>query len=372
MKKVLLFIIMAFSLSGFADVQHARGYKKPADWATRMTYKSAKGMGIATLPDSFDWRTMKTLSPIMDQGNCGSCWAFSATATFKDAQIVQGGIPGDASVSYVLDCNRLNYGCDGGYFDIDSMFASPGAVKEAAYRPYTPNKGNCVTTPAYDHINEWHYVPLGPDNKPSVEEMKAAIYAFGPISVGVSAGNDWDNYRGGIKTSCPNKNLNHAVQLVGWGPNYWILRNSWGQGWGENGGFMRLAWGCDGVGDGSNYMVYRGQPVPGPTPTVTPTPGPTPGPIPPPCTAPVASTGHSSKFTMQAGKQIMMGVRGTAGVTYSWSATPPFDGNVTPKTAQFWYKPRITKTLTVTATNECGSNSASSQVVIPYADEYYQ
>lgn len=365
---IILALSFLIACGAFADVKHGRGLIRPADWKSRGTFVSAKKADVVALPASFDWRIQKTLSPITDQGACGSCWDFSASSTFRDAMIVQAGMVGDASEKWVIDCNPYHYSCQGGYFDIAGMFTDPGMVRNGDYAVYNARQDQCRSATPFTTLMEWHYVPLGAGNKPDITEMKNAIYNFGPINVGVAAsGSGWDSYKGGVYSgNCNDSNLDHAVQLVGWNdsPGYWIMRNSWGTGWGDR-GFMMIPYGCDGIGESAVYYVYKGSVPP-------PTPNPTPVPPNPPCALPAAGTGHSASMTATIGKTIVLGIKGTAGVSYRWTAQPAFDNNATPTTAQINYKPRISKTITVTATNSCGSASASTSVNVPYANVVYQ
>ena len=377
MRIMCLLALMLFPLFSYgADdkpLAHARGLVRPDDWAKRATFVDVLGemqKKRASLPAAFDWRDTKTLSAVTDQGNCGSCWDFSSASTFRDAMIVQAGAVGDASEKYVLDCNSMNYSCNGGYFDVAQFYISPGAVRQADYKAYNAKKEACGAATPFAKLAEWHYVAGSQSAAPTVDQLKAAIYTYGPINVGVAAGNDWDSYSGGVMTACRDTQLNHAVQLVGWNDNggtngYWIMRNSWGTVWGEQ-GYMRLVYGCDGIGESAVFYVYKGGVPPAPTPTPTP-------PVPPPCKLPVTTTGYGPQITVQAGKTIVMGKPGAKGVSYKWTAVPAFNGGAVPTTAQINYKPAITKALTITATNTCGSASATTNVVMPYAEhKYYQ
>ena len=361
-KAFWMFLTMLLALPAFGE-KYSFGLVMPPDWKAKANFVSAKpALKRVALPDAFDWRTLKTLSPIKNQGNCGSCWAFSSASTFRDAQIVQAGEAGDAAEQFLLDCNTKGYGCDGGYFSINDMFLSPGSVHEAQY-PYQGKQGQCKPTTSYSTIKSWAFVPTDSAGNPSVEEIKAAIYAYGPVSVGVAA-SDFSNYKSGIFCGTATQ-LNHAVQLVGWGTDHWILRNSWGTGWGEQ-GFMRIGYKCNQVGEAANYMVYASAVPPGP-----PGPDPTPQPT-PPCKLPTASTGYAASINSRAGARLLMGKPGVKGVSYTWSANPAFDGGAVPRTPQITYVPRLTKTLTLVATNPCGSSSASTRVNIPVSDLYYQ
>jgi hypothetical protein len=368
------FYLIALSLF-FSTFLHAVEYKRgliiPKDWKSKATFVSSFHRGMA-LPSEFDWRLQKTMSPIMNQGSCGSCWAFSASATFRDALVVQAGQSYANSVQEVLDCNAQNYGCQGGFFDVDQFFVSPGTSHEQAYGAYVGKKQTCKKITKTNSAISWHYVALSSNGTPSKDEMKAAIAAYGPISIGVAAGSSWSSYTGGIYKTCNNSSLNHAVQLIGWSDagQYWILRNSWGTQWGES-GYMRIAYvnsagqPCDGVGEAANYFKVTSTPSPTPSPDPTPTPGPTPPPTPPgPCSMPKASTGKPAEFKATIGTTYTMGIRAVKGVSYSWSAEPPFNNGAAPKVSIIGYKPTATKTLTVTATNDCGTSSASTSMLL--------
>lgn len=363
-----MLVLMFFCSSTFLHAeQYKRGLTIPKDWKKKAKFESSLGL-ITAAPAEFDWRTQKTMSPIMNQGNCGSCWAFSASATFRDALIVQGGQNYLNSTQEVLDCNSQGYGCDGGFFDVDSFFVSPGTATESAYGAYVAKKNTCKKVAKTAKAVSWHYVAQSSNGTPSREEIKAAIMAWGPVSIGVAAGASWNSYTGGIYKTCNNAQLNHAVQLMGWSDagQYWILRNSWGSGWGES-GYMRIAYvnssgqPCDGVGEAANYFKVAGTPSPDPTPGPTPTPTPTP---PGPCALPKASTNRPPEFKAQLGVTYNMGARAVTGVKYAWTAEPPFNNGAAPTTAIIGYKPTATKKLTVTATNVCGSASASTLMLL--------
>lgn len=349
----LAFFISMFSFSSEDYSKFGRGLVVPHNWKENAQF-IRMGQKRVSLPDTFDWRQKVTLSPVKNQGNCGSCWAFSTTATWRDAMIVQAKENGDGSEQYVLDCNRQGYSCNGGYFDVSEIWVTPGAVREKDYAAYSAKKYSCNTSaPKFAKALKWFYIEGSKGGDPTVDDIKEALMLYGPVSVGVAAGNDWSNYRGGILqgSACTSKQLNHAVQIVGWGKGYWIVRNSWGTGWGEQ-GFIRIAFDCDGIGELPNVIVYK---------EGTPDPGPGPNPPPPePCELPKASTGYPEQFDAVAGTRYLMGTAAVKGEKYVWKADPPFSNNAVPTTAQIYYKPYMTKTLTVTATNKCGSSSAST------------
>jgi hypothetical protein len=226
------------------------------------------------------------VTPIKDQGNCGSCWAFSTVGPLESQILLQGGGTVDLSEQYLLSCNLSGYNCNGGWFAHDYHMDEsgqdnngPGAVL-AAEDPYTGTDAACRST--YDHpyrLTSWAYI--GSESAvPSTDAIKQTIYTYGPISVAVCAQTLFQNYSGGIfntSESCGSGSsaINHAVVLVGWNDNngtdgYWILRNSWGTSWGMA-GYMFMGYGVSQVGYGANFIEYAGG-TPSPSPAPTPTP----------------------------------------------------------------------------------------------------
>jgi predicted secreted protein len=241
--------------------------------------------GLA-LPSHFDWCEQGACTPIKDQGNCGSCWAFATVGVLELAIKTRDGVVRDLSEQYLVSCNTESWGCDGGFWahDYHQDMVPPGepaagAVYEADF-PYQAADVPCSSPHAHhEKISDWAYVARY--GNPPVAAIKQAIYDRGPVGVGVCVGDAFQDYGGGIfqtneATDCP-YGSNHAVVLVGWddGQGIWYLRNSWGTYWGEK-GYMRIKYGISLVGEDATYIVY-GDSTPGtPTPTLTPTPTPTP------------------------------------------------------------------------------------------------
>lgn len=189
-----------------------------------------------TLPAQFDWRE-KGLSPIQNQGSCGSCWAFSVTATARDA-LKLAGKDEALSQQFLVDCDKQAYGCGGGYFTAFDLVKNPGSPLLSDY-PYRASNGRCRQMPPAAKISSWAYVGTG--TEPSIIELKTAIYKYGPISVTVTADQSFMNYQGGVYKRCRSGQTNHMTNLVGWNDttHSWIMRNSWGESWGEK-GFMEI------------------------------------------------------------------------------------------------------------------------------------
>ena len=241
------------------------------------------------LPTSFDWRAQGLVTTIRDQGSCGSCWAFATVGVMEAAIKIQGGGDVNLSEQYLVSCNNSNYSCSGGWWAHAyhiNRYISPqteaGAVLESAF-PYTASNSSC--SQAFSHpykLTNWVSV-AGDYSIASVDQIKNAIYNYGPVASAICVGSSFNAYRGGVfstdETSTCNGGINHAIVLTGWddATQTWVLRNSWGSSWGENGGYMRIKWGTSMVGYAANYVLYAGSgtPTPGPSPTATPSPTPT-------------------------------------------------------------------------------------------------
>merc|ERR1712107_921060 len=149
-------------------------------------------MGVHTyngedLAVSVDWRAMGAVTPIKDQGQCGSCWAFSTVAGLEGAWQISTGSLVSMSEQQFVDCSTLNHGCMGGSMDLGLMFAQMTAVATEASYPYNANWGDCQHdfSPA---------IPQGgvtglTDVDQSVEALKSALN-LGPVSIGIEADQD--------------------------------------------------------------------------------------------------------------------------------------------------------------------------------------
>lgn len=314
-----------------------------------MNVKSARDGLRGDLPAEFDARVKGYKTP-ENQGSCGSCWAFSMSATVQDAFKYQTGKDYDTSEQHILSCTRPGeYTCNGGFFDYNRHMAPYGGVAGSAW-PYSASDEACKSGLTHQlKIKSWSYLPSG--ENPNIEEIKAAIYRWGIVSVGVAADNAFSNYSGGVFQGSGSTQLNHAVNLVGWSDSgqYWILKNSWGGSWGEQ-GYMRIKYGANGVGTWANYVVFDdSNPDPGPNPD------PDPNPDPEPCEPKAfASTGYGDVISVRSGQQIIVGTKGLVGHTYKWIAEPAFDNGAVPAEPKIKYRPNRTKRLTVIATTQCG------------------
>jgi C1A family cysteine protease/predicted secreted protein len=222
---------------------------------------------ILGLPVSFDWRDSGILTPVRDQGSCGSCWAFGTVGPFEANLKWKSNLTTDLSEEFLLSCNTDGFSCNGGWWaheyhhnQIAISQTQPGAVLETDF-PYAAASQSCnrLFSHPYRLVN-WGYV--GNDSSiPAEEAIKNALYSYGPVAVAVCAGPKMQGYRGGV-FSLDERNycgggVNHAVVLVGWNDteNTWIMRNSWGASWGES-GYMRITRGTSNIGYSANYVIY--------------------------------------------------------------------------------------------------------------------
>lgn len=209
----------------------------------------------ASLPNAVDWVAKGAVTPVKNQGQCGSCWSFSATGSVEGAWFIKTGQLVSLSEQQLVDCSSVygNAGCNGGLMDqaFKYIVANGGICSETAY-PYTATDGKCQSCKSVARISS--YVDVQPNN----ETALMVAVAQQPVSVAVEAdGFDWQFYTGGVVTDVCGTNLDHGVLVVGYGTDntsqsldYWKVKNSWGSMWGEQ-GYIRL-------GRGSKYGV-KGQ-----------------------------------------------------------------------------------------------------------------
>ncbi|KFK39254.1 hypothetical protein AALP_AA3G220300 [Arabis alpina] len=198
------------------------------------------------LPDEVDWRAKGAVAPIKDQGNCGSCWAFSAIGAVEGINQISTGELISLSEQELVDCDRgfVNAGCDGGIMNYAFEFIMKiGGVETDEDYPYTATDGIFCNA---DKNNKTRVVTIdGYEDVPRDDEksVKKAV-AHQPVSVAIEAsGQAFQLYKSGVLTGTCGISLDHGVVVVGYGSSngedYWIIRNSWGSNWGES-GYVKL------------------------------------------------------------------------------------------------------------------------------------
>nr|XP_028569710.1 cathepsin L1-like [Podarcis muralis] len=201
-------------------------------------------------PKEVDWRTKGYVTPVKNQGHCGSCWAFSATGALEGLRFNRTGKLIPLSEQNLIDCSwKLgNQGCHGGYITraFEYVRENGGINSETSY-PYLEKDGSTCSYNSQDraaNCTSVVVVPVG--NEVALEQAVATI---GPVSVAVDSRSFYFHfYKSGVfdSSSCTQL-VSHAMLAVGYGTlqdggnntAYWILKNSWSEKWGEQ-GYMRL------------------------------------------------------------------------------------------------------------------------------------
>ncbi|KAK8515456.1 hypothetical protein V6N13_139565 [Hibiscus sabdariffa] len=228
------------------------------------TLKGNHQLTDAVLPESKDWRETGIVSPVKDQGHCGSCWTFSTTGALEAAYHQAFGKGISLSEQQLVDCAGAfnNFGCHGGLPSqaFEYIKYNGGLETEEAY-PYTGKDGVCkfsaenVGVNVIDSVN----ITMG-----SEDELKHAVAFVRPVSVAFQVIPSFRLYKSGVfsNDTCgsTSQDVNHAVLAVGYGVEngvpYWLIKNSWGANWGDNGYFkMEMGKNMCGVSTCASYPV---------------------------------------------------------------------------------------------------------------------
>jgi C1A family cysteine protease len=244
-----------FGLTKFSDLSPEEfrsfylGYKAPEKKAdVEVIYSQVDA------PQTFDWRSKNMVTPVKNQEQCGSCWAFSATENIESMYCMSKQMDcttlAPLGPQQIVDCDTTDSGCEGGNTETAYAYVmSAGGMEDEKDYPYTATDGTCnfVSSEVAITISNWKSAaPKGDE-----QTMMNNLVALGPLSICVEA-QPWQDYTGGVlmASDCDNQ-LDHCVQAVGYDLTadtpFWSVRNSWGTDWGEQ-GYIRLQYGQDTCG----------------------------------------------------------------------------------------------------------------------------
>jgi C1A family cysteine protease len=214
---------------------------------------------LPAAPASVNWVTQGKVTPVKNQGGCGSCWAFATIGSIEALRLITGGAQEIYSEQALVDCTA-NTGvgcsaCQGGWPAGAMGWISTNGVTPSTSYPYKgvyQGGNSCPSLPK----SSFKIYGAGSVAQGNTDELARAC-AFQPVTVCVDATN-FGSYTGGVFSNCGTA-INHAVLLVGYTDQYWIIKNSWGASWGES-GYIRIAKGntC-GI---ANYAYYPLKDVP--------------------------------------------------------------------------------------------------------------
>lgn len=233
-------------INAYADMEHTDFVRQMNGFRARGNAPSNASTWVplhnTQVPDKVDWRDKGMVTPVKNQGQCGSCWAFSATGSLEGQHQKKTGDLVSLSEQNLVDCSgdEGNQGCNGGLMDSAFQYIkeNKGIDTEDSY-PYTARDGSCHFKKSDVGATVTGFVDI-----PSGDEdaLKQAVATIGPISIAIDASHEsFQSYESGIydEPECSSDQLDHGVLIVGYGSedgsDYWLVKNSWGPTWGTKG-----------------------------------------------------------------------------------------------------------------------------------------
>jgi len=192
---------------------------------------------------SYNWVDYGYVTPVKDQGQCGSCYSFSSTGALEGQHFKATGVLPSLSEQNIMDCSTSygNAGCNGGWMDqaFEYIRDNGGIDTEASYPYKATSSSSCKYNRAYSGATVSGIVDVQSGSEAALLD---AVSTVGPVAVAIDASHrSFQLYTSGVyyERKCSNRMLDHAVLAVGYGTtsgtDYWIVKNSWGTGWGQDG-----------------------------------------------------------------------------------------------------------------------------------------
>eukprot|EP00708_Paratrimastix_pyriformis_P003261 GAFH01002032.1.p1 GENE.GAFH01002032.1~~GAFH01002032.1.p1 ORF type:complete len:341 (-),score=45.48 GAFH01002032.1:295-1164(-) len=241
---------LVLGMNRFGDLSHEEFqalYLRPMQWhsATNSTARHfVRSRANDDLPTMVDWRMQGAVTPVQDQGECGSCWAFSAVAAIESANFLKNKNLVKLSEQQLIDCCPSCQGCQGGFMpDAYQCLIEEGGLDQEDCYPYDEADKTCRYQASCARASVASFVEV--DEADEVAMAEAVVKT--PLSIAIDASHvSFQFYKSGVydERACSQYSLDHGVFLVGYSDQgsvpFWIVRNSWGPDWGQQGYiFMR-------------------------------------------------------------------------------------------------------------------------------------
>eukprot|EP01114_Cavostelium_apophysatum_P011126 TRINITY_DN2531_c0_g1_i1.p1 TRINITY_DN2531_c0_g1~~TRINITY_DN2531_c0_g1_i1.p1 ORF type:complete len:338 (-),score=55.87 TRINITY_DN2531_c0_g1_i1:22-1035(-) len=233
----------------------AKDFTKKAD---------ALGVNCNPNPTNYDWNSCGVVTPIYNQGQCGSTWAFGAVMAIESYYALAGNPLTQLSTEQIVDCDTHgeDQGCYGGYPTAAYSYVQSAGLEPLSDYPYTAEGGevgNCSYEASKAIVNVTSYASITGETGIYQQLSTPSSQGGGPVCACIDASDAWQSYTGGVLTHC-GTNMDHCIEVTGYANYgqsgaYWILRNTWGTDWGES-GYLYLAIGqnlCE-IGNYANIV----------------------------------------------------------------------------------------------------------------------